>query len=259
MHVNMPVTPGTPNHGAPLYLPVHRLCLELADRFIESLTTSLHSSQVMKSAGITSPMHLWEVLHRRLRATPYDRDSHVPSPQDYYGGHIYRNCYYDPGDDFSRLHEQNPCRIDPLTLTTSLLQNLTPINDSSAPPLSQDWHFEALHNGQVFPWLWDLDMKVLRAHRASGHWDWAGLTRLLAKQSIQDPLDTTMNLPPQLRNRRRIWSLLSEAWVGDVSQKEEEIMAARHGGEEKVRELQRVDVELRRRARAEQDRENNLP
>ena len=57
--------PGGPRHGAPLYVPVHRLCLQLADNFISSTKTSLILAGIPDD-GLTSAINLWEILHRRL-------------------------------------------------------------------------------------------------------------------------------------------------------------------------------------------------
>lgn len=51
--------------------------------------------------------------------------------------------------------------------------------------------------------------------------------------SEEDPDDMTIELPLKLRNRRRIWSLLEEARVRDVSGIDERLMAARMDGEKR--------------------------
>lgn len=57
-------------HGARLFLPVHRLCLHLADHFVGSADTPSSSSEGMDKLRITSIMQLWEVLYRRRDSTP---------------------------------------------------------------------------------------------------------------------------------------------------------------------------------------------
>lgn len=90
----------TPNHGAPLYLPVHRLCLQLADRFIDSIESSSLMAQVIPLDGITSVKNLWEVLHRRLRGTAGGAPAWVlPEPHEYFGGRRCRNIDWEPEDD----------------------------------------------------------------------------------------------------------------------------------------------------------------
>lgn len=62
------------------------------------------------------------------------------------------------------------------------------------------------------PWLWDIDTGFIRSRQESGFWDWESLVRLL---SVPD--EETLQLPPSLRNSRRIWRILKEARVGDLS------------------------------------------
>ena len=59
----------TPDHGVPLFLPVHCLCLQLDDRFINSMETLSLMAQVIPLDGIMSVKNLSEVLHRRLCGT----------------------------------------------------------------------------------------------------------------------------------------------------------------------------------------------
>jgi hypothetical protein len=90
----------TIDHGGPLYLPVHSLCLQLADRFIDSMGTSVNTSQVLPGGRITSIKQLWEVLYRRLYGSlfPY-RTWELPEPHDYFGGRRCRNVDWEAGDD----------------------------------------------------------------------------------------------------------------------------------------------------------------
>jgi hypothetical protein len=154
-----------------------------------------------------------------------------------------------------------------LNFTESILQNLEPmpannpkratrneIQDSAAKKstpgayhnlqnadlncdyaLSKDWWCEALVNKEMFPWLWDLDVSVVREKQRAGHWNWELLARQLSQTKIHEPGDTSLRLPLPLRNRRRIWRLLEEARVDDVSEGEGRARAAR--AEEKRRRL----------------------
>lgn len=84
----------SPDHGAPLFLPVHPLCLQLADRFIDSMETSLLMAQVIPPDGITSVKNLWEVLHRRLPGTSFCVSTSVlPEPHEYFGVIRCRDIY----------------------------------------------------------------------------------------------------------------------------------------------------------------------
>lgn len=89
-----------PHHGAPLCLPVHPLCLQLADRFVDIVETSLLKAQIIPLDGITSIKNLWEVLHCRLRGTVDGVSAWVlPEPHEYFGGRRCRNIDWEPGDD----------------------------------------------------------------------------------------------------------------------------------------------------------------
>lgn len=83
------------DHGGPLYLPVHKLCLQLADCFIDSMGTSMHMSQVLLNDRITSIKQLWEVLYRRLHGSAWV----LPEPHDYFGGRRCRNIDWEALDD----------------------------------------------------------------------------------------------------------------------------------------------------------------
>jgi len=89
------------DRGGPLYLPVHRLCLQLADCFINSIGTSMQMSQVLLDDRITSIKQLWEVLYRRLHGSifPSIQTWELPEPHDYFGGRRCRNVYWEAGDD----------------------------------------------------------------------------------------------------------------------------------------------------------------
>lgn len=89
-----------PDHGAPLYLPVHPLCLQLADRFVDSVETSMLKAQIIPLDGITSVKNMWEVLHCRLRGTFDGVPAWVlPEPHEYCGGRGCLNIDWEPGDD----------------------------------------------------------------------------------------------------------------------------------------------------------------
>jgi len=92
-------------HGGALYLPVHSLCVQLADRFIDSMGTSIHTSQVLPSDRIHSIKQLWEVLYRRLNGSlSFVRTWILPEPHDYFGGRECRNVYWEPWDEHGQVH-----------------------------------------------------------------------------------------------------------------------------------------------------------
>ncbi|KAI9708921.1 MAG: hypothetical protein M1820_003615 [Bogoriella megaspora] len=227
---------------APLYLPIHQLCLELADHYVDSVTRSLHTEQNMTSGSIDSIMQLWEVLYRRLPGVVHSPMWILPEPHNYLGGQAARNAYWEPDSDLehAQLHEQNP--LDIPHLTDSILQNLQILasadgsTSSSANMDEQDWFREAITNNQIFPWLWDIDRKQILSKQSSGsgRWNWKLLARQLTQRDLHEPTSTILRLPLQLRNRRRIWRLLEEARVGDVAEVEEKVMIAREEGEKEA-------------------------
>ena len=82
-----------------MYLATHRLCLQLADKFIESTKSSLALAGV-PSDSIISIRNLWEVLYRRLPAGLFgDRTLVLLEPHDYFGAKAARNLAWEPSDD----------------------------------------------------------------------------------------------------------------------------------------------------------------
>jgi hypothetical protein len=65
---------------------------------------------------------------------------------------------------------------------------------------------------------WDLDVNVIRIKEQARNWNWELLVRKLSQLKIHEPGDTSLELPLQLKNRRRIWRLLEEARVGDYAE-----------------------------------------
>ena len=87
------------DHGGPLYLPVHRSCLGLADRFFISTKTSLSMTGIPPN-GVTSVLNLWEILYRRLPASIHSWPRfELPELHDYFGGRHCRNVYWSARDD----------------------------------------------------------------------------------------------------------------------------------------------------------------
>lgn len=77
--------PGPPRGGSPLYIPVHGLCLKIADRFIDA---KKHISRP-SSGQIRSIEDLWEVLYRRVPGNWHSHTCINPEPHYYFGG---RKC-----------------------------------------------------------------------------------------------------------------------------------------------------------------------
>ncbi|KAI6081518.1 hypothetical protein F4821DRAFT_25144 [Hypoxylon rubiginosum] len=223
--------------GGSLSLAVHRLCNQLAERFINSRAKSHDTFQMTSQDEISSVKQLWEVLcHRMPGTTPLTSQYILPEPHDYYGGRYCRNVEWEPEDDpgYGELLEENPSEIP--NLTESILQNLQP--ESSEKPTnilaenenglqnsdrisgviqSQDCWYDTFVSKKPFPWLWDLDTKAIQKKHESGSWDWELIVCQLSQVVIHDPSDKTLSLPLGLRNRRRIWRLLEDARLDDVA------------------------------------------
>ena len=145
-------------YGGPLYLPAHSACLQLADRFVDSVE-SAPSSPAIPSNGITSIKQLWEVIHRRLYGDVLGfPECILPEPHNYFGGRICRNCEWESGEDQEQadvcisiilslyqreasliswqLMEQNPMPIP--DLTNSILHNLSACPTAPASLIHHD-------------------------------------------------------------------------------------------------------------------------
>ncbi|KAK8076298.1 hypothetical protein PG994_003570 [Apiospora phragmitis] len=211
--------------GGHLYFPVHELCSQLAQRFMDNRTVSRDTFQTQPQEAISSVKQLWEVLLHRM--TGSESQYILPEPHDYYGGSGCRNVYWELDDgepEYGELLEAAPMEM--ANLTEGILQDLQP--EASERPkeigttedeiaYGQDWWCESLAKQQRLPWLWDLDSELVREKQRNGNWDWELLVRKLSKPEIHEPSDTTLNLPVGLRNRRRIWRCLEEARVGDTN------------------------------------------
>ncbi|KAI2471117.1 hypothetical protein F4781DRAFT_388132 [Annulohypoxylon bovei var. microspora] len=84
---------------------------------------------------------------------------------------------------------------------------------------------EVLLRGECLPFLRDLDIAVARAFCAQWNRDhgnrepnWELLVRKLSQEawSIWDAESSSLKVPNGLRNRRRIWQLVEEMFVGDL-------------------------------------------
>lgn len=91
---------GSYDSGEPLYLAVHRLCTQLAERFIDSRADSHDTFQIGPHDEISSLKQLWEVLYRRMPGTMQLTSEYIlPEPYDYYGGRNARNVEWECDDD----------------------------------------------------------------------------------------------------------------------------------------------------------------
>ncbi|KAL9079165.1 MAG: hypothetical protein Q9157_001916 [Trypethelium eluteriae] len=100
---------------------------------------------------------------------------------------------------------------------------LNPLTETSTkyvlpPPV---WR-AGLLSGKLIPYLWDLDPVVIREKDAApdgsedSRWDWELLARQLAQPNAFDKGQPLTDVPMGLANRRRIWQLLDDMYLGDV-------------------------------------------
>ncbi|KAK7756932.1 hypothetical protein SLS62_000948 [Diatrype stigma] len=93
------------------------------------------------------------------------------------------------------------------------------------PPL---WWREKLFEGNIIPWLWDLNFEEVRRQRiASGvadpddetGWDWEMLVRKLSQSSVfeENGILHDDRISLGLWNRHRIWTLLDRARLGHLA------------------------------------------
>ncbi|KAK6003999.1 hypothetical protein QM012_008849 [Aureobasidium pullulans] len=212
------------HRGGSLYLPVHNVCLQLADRFINTASTVERDFRNTTSGRITSELQLWEVLYPRV--DQFGCKSMTNEPHNFFlppGSHsgMPWGKEYDSGE-FSFLDSSiyallmaNPLEIP--NITHSILENLKAIPDTE--PLlheTQDESCDSLANSKAYPWLWDLDTLSIRAKQKSSRWEWESLLRSLWQPDVHMPSDESLDIPLSLRNRRRIWRILEEARVNDL-------------------------------------------
>lgn len=92
-------------------------------------------------------------------------------------------------------------------------------------PLDDNFWRKSIVSGKI-PYMWDLDVEELeRLHQEhlksspdpGARWDWRSIGKLLATRRF--PLKSTdpqiTDLPVGLWNRRRIWSIIEEAYICD--------------------------------------------
>ncbi|THV66138.1 hypothetical protein D6D29_10434, partial [Aureobasidium pullulans] len=203
-----------------LYLPVHKSCLQMADRFVQNALVAA----TLPSNSITSQLMLWEVLHRRV--DPFCLTATYPKEPNKFFADSWtaRQCPLDlENSEEIAIYEvitANP--LDIPDLTESILSNLQPIkqplnNELQSDMQSQDLWCDALAQTDRLPWLWDLNVEMIRSRQRMGQWDWKELVTKLRRSDIHRPVDVSLQLPLSLRNRRRIWRILEVARVNDVA------------------------------------------
>ncbi len=99
---------------------------------------------------------------------------------------------------------------------------------ASKVPMDNNFWRGSILSGNAIPILWDLDLKELdmrnqyeqnNPRHTDALWNWRAVGRFLATKQFplqsSDPL--IVDLPNGLWNRRRIWSIVEQAYRRDVS------------------------------------------
>ena len=108
----------------------------------------------------------------------------------------------------------------PNELCEMVVRGLYPIENFSlecSRTFGPDFWLGFLVSSQVVPWLWDLDREeCARKQRTKDKdgdtiaWDWELLVRQLSQTDVFEPTGGLSDAPLGLRNRRRIWRILSD-------------------------------------------------
>ncbi|KAB2572189.1 hypothetical protein DBV05_g9170 [Lasiodiplodia theobromae] len=225
------------------YIPVHDYCLSLTKRILAS-----------GHGRVRTMRQLWKVLRTRCLATVASGRTEplagTDAPDDY---HLPPRA-----DDESR--EDRWCTADAWDvpdLTAGVLAQMTPSRPPSLdgrqaefrarferlPQEMQDHilsfvfteqHFppdctylipqgawmNLLLQGQVVPYLWDLDRdevekKVAEGRERGVEWDFELLVRRLCQARSMADGAPLASMPAGLRNRQRVWKLVQDMYVGD--------------------------------------------
>jgi hypothetical protein len=82
--------------------------------------------------------------------------------------------------------------------------------------MAQDLWAQGLSKGCLLPVLWDFDIFLYQP--LSMEWNYELLARELAQEGFLDmAVESGKKVPIGLRNRCRIWKLVEEMYIGDVS------------------------------------------
>ena len=80
---------------------------------------------------------------------------------------------------------------------------------------------DRLLEGKLIPFMWDLDATIVT--KSSGwvdgneeDWDWELLARQLAQENVFEEGQILSDAPTGLLNRRRIWNVVDDMYLGDV-------------------------------------------
>ena len=130
-------------------------------------------------------------------------------------------CYKTTRANIVQLHEQNPLVVP--GITDHILCNLK--TTSMSQPGTDKAYRNVLIDQNIFPWLWDIDSKLVREADPAMTKDWKLLVQCLSSDRLHDPEVEVLTIPKSLQNRRRIWRLLEVARFGDIAREQEKSMA----------------------------------
>lgn len=95
-----------------------------------------------------------------------------------------------------------------------LVPFLEPPPQEGAQHLPQIYWRQIFVDGRLLPFLWDFELcQALQSKGDDIRWNYELLVRQLAQVEY---FESGENVPLGLRNRRRIWRLVEEMYVGDV-------------------------------------------
>lgn len=152
--------------------------------------------------------------------------THVPDLTDIRLGHLvaHEERYIkDRIQDFHKRFLALPQELQ--DHITSFLDTTTPLPNHLTRLLPGEYWRHILVYGRQLPFLWDLDVAAIE--KADPNRDWEHLVRVLSlpfercydgSPPILARVYTyhDLNVSDRLRNRRRIWQLVEEMFVGDV-------------------------------------------
>ncbi|KAK3167160.1 hypothetical protein OEA41_010286 [Lepraria neglecta] len=115
----------------------------------------------------------------------------------------------------------------PRELIAAIMRHLSPFSDAPKECsflVSPSYWLQTLLECSLIPWLWDLDTEaILRKEQSKSkgqEWNWELLIRRMAQNDIYESKKVTWameNVPLGLRNRKRIWGLIQDIFVEEVS------------------------------------------
>lgn len=142
----------------------------------------------------------------------------------------YQELEWHTSDEEAEVYEADPINI--LNLTSSLLAHLSTLPAPDLPSSSQSTtdgascsateepkaassYPQTLFQHPILPWIWDFNTPLTSEQR-TGNWDL--LIKQISSIEIIEPGNVIADLPPGLRNQRRIWALVDDLLDTEVKE-----------------------------------------